>query len=100
MTLCPSAQYVLDDTGDAGEARLPVVGQEVHWRMVTLSEHYPMSGGRFRIRIVTRGAMLPESRVFTASSTPLEISVEDDRVSRMATLREAMKAVKALDPFS
>jgi hypothetical protein len=100
-TLCPSVQYVNDDTpGEAGNVRLPVVGREVHWRMVTLSEHYPMSGGRFRIRIATRGAMLPESQVFTASSSSVEISVEDDRMSRLATLREAMQASKALDPFS
>jgi hypothetical protein len=99
-TLCPSAQYIIDDLGASGEARLPVVGREVHWRMVTLSEHYPMSGGRFRIRMVTRGAMLPEAQVFTASSSPVEISVDDDRASRLATLREAIQAVKALDPFS
>jgi hypothetical protein len=99
-TLCASAQYTIDDLGGVGEGRFPVVAREVHWRMVTLSEHYPMSGGRFRIRIVTRGAMLPQALVFTASSSPVEISVEDDRMSRLATLREAMQAVKALDPFS
>jgi hypothetical protein len=44
--------------------------------------------------------MLPEAQVFTASSSPVEISVDDDRASRLATLREAMQAVKALDPFS
>jgi hypothetical protein len=97
-TLCPPAQYIIDKLNS--EERLPVVGGEGHWRMVTLSEHYPMSGGRFRIRIVTRGAMLPEAQAFTASSSPVEISVDDDRVSRLATLREAMQAVKALDPFS
>jgi hypothetical protein len=99
-TLCPSAQYITDDLGGVAEAKLPIIGREVRWRMVTLSEHYPMSGGRFRIRIVTRGAMLPEAQVFTASSSPVEISVEDDRMSRLATLREAMQAVKALDPFT
>lgn len=102
-TLCPSAQNLLndDDTpGEAGRTRLPVVGGEVRWRTVTLFAHYPTSGGRFRIRIATRGAILPEGRDFTASSAPLEISVEDDRASRLATLREAMQATKALDPFS
>ena len=99
-TLCPSAQYITDDLGGVAEARLPIIRGEVCWRIVTLSEHYPMSGGRFRIRIVTRGAMLPEAQVFTASSNPVEISVEDDRMSRLATLREAMQAVKALDPFT
>jgi hypothetical protein len=103
MTLCPSAQY--DMTGDTGPpvvggGSLPVVGGEVHWRMVTLFAHYPMSGGRFRIRAVTRGATLPEGQVFTARSIPLEISVEDDRTSRLATLRKAMQAVKALDAFT
>jgi hypothetical protein len=98
MTLCPSAQYLTDDL--TGEERLPVVGGEIRWRKVILLAHYPMSGGRFRIRIATSGAVLPEARVFTASSIPLEITVEDDRASRLATLREAMQAVKALDPFS
>ena len=97
-TLCPSSQSIIDDLSVV--ERLPVVAGEVHWRKVTLSEHYPMSGGRFRIRIVTRGAMLPEGQGFTVTSAPVEITVEDDRASRLATLREAMQAVKALDPFS
>jgi hypothetical protein len=97
-TLCPSEQYAVDDL--LGGERLPAVGGEVHWRTVTLSEHYPVSGGRFRIRIVTRGATLRDAQAFIARSVPLEISVEEDRASRLATLREAMQASRALDPFS
>jgi len=96
--LCPSAQYIIDELN--GEERLPVVGGDVLWRKVTLSERYPMSAGRFRIRVATRGAILPGTQTFTAVSMPVELSVEDDRGSRLATLREAMQAVKALDPFT
>ena len=95
-TLCAFAQYQIDTL--TGEGSLPVVGVEVHWRKWTLSEHYPMSPGRFRIRLGTRGALLPSTDVFTASSAPVEITVVDDPQWRVATLRQAMQAVKALDP--
>jgi hypothetical protein len=95
-TLCPSAQYHSDEL--TGENTLPVVGEEVRWQKMLLYENYPLSAGRFRIRAVTRGASLTDGYVFTASSTPDEISVEDDPQWRSATLREAMQAVKALGP--
>ncbi|MGD0429009.1 MAG: hypothetical protein ABSC10_20060 [Candidatus Acidiferrales bacterium] len=97
-TLCPSARYVADNL--SGEASLPVVGVEIHWRKMTLSEHYPMSAGRFHIQVVTRGAISPGGQVFTASSLPVEVSVVDDPQWRAATLRDAISAVKALDPLA
>lgn len=95
-TLCPTAQYQTDNL--TGESQLPVVGAEVRWRKLPLYDNYPMSAGRFRIRAVTRGASLTDGYIFTASSTPVEVTVVDDPQWRAATLREAMQAVKALGP--
>lgn len=95
-TLCPYAQYPIDNL--TGENTLPVVGAEVRWRKAALSDNYPMSAGKFRIRAVTRGANLAGGGIFTASSTPVEVTVVDDPEWRAATLREAMQAVKALGP--
>jgi hypothetical protein len=101
-TLCPSPQYPFGDDTPTTADKLAVifVGPEPRWQKMTLREHYPMSGGRFRIRVSTRGRLLPEKQEFTASSLPVEISVVDDPQERAATLRGAIEASKALDPFS
>lgn len=104
MTLCPSAQYPFGDeyVMSTNEHRLGViaVGAEARWQRFVLREHYPMSGGGFRIGVSTTGRLLPEGQDFTASSMPVEIRVVDDPHSRAATLSEATQAVKALDPFT
>jgi hypothetical protein len=92
-TLCPTAQYQMDDL--TGEDRLPVVGGEVRWSQIPLND-FAMSAGRYRIRAVTRGASLTDGYIFTASSTPVEVTLVDDPQWRAATLREAMQAVQAL----
>ncbi len=92
-TLCPSTQHPFgDDTPTSAQI---FVGTEARWRKMTLTEHYPMSGGRFRIRVTIWGLL-----GFTASSMPVEISVVDDPQERAVILRQAMQAVKTLDPFS
>jgi hypothetical protein len=92
-TLCPSTQYPLVDDTPANAQIL--VGTEARWQKMTLTEHYPMSGGHFRIRVSIWGQF-----GFTASSMPVEINVVDDPQERAATLRGAIEATKALDPFS
>jgi len=98
VTLCPSPQYLADNL--TGESKFPVLGAEAHWRRMLLSEHYPLSAGQFRIRAATRGSTLPGNEGFTANSMPVEVTVVDDPEWRAATLREAMQAVKRLDPLA
>ena len=100
-TLCPFAQYPpLSSDTLTGQPEVIAVGAEAHWQKFALTEHYPMSGGRFRIRVSTTGRLLSENQEFTASSAPVEIEVVDDPQSRAAILRDAVRATKALDPFT
>jgi hypothetical protein len=99
-TLCPFAQYPLSSDILTGQPEVIAVGAEAHWQKFALTEHYPMSGGRFRIRVSTTGHLLSKNQEFTASSAPVEIDVVDDPQSRAAILRDAVRATKALDPFT
>lgn len=102
-TLCPIALYPLSNDDGLNGQRKPeanAVGAEAHWQKFALTEHYPMSGGHFRIRVSTTGRFLTENEEFTASSAPVEIEVVDDPRSRAAILRDAIQATKALDPFT
>jgi hypothetical protein len=99
MALCPAAQYEIDNLiGDPIGKGLLDVNVEGRWMKLTLSDHYPMSAGRFRINVSTEGALLPRGSLFFATSMPVEINVVDDPQWRAATLREAIETVKNLDP--
>jgi hypothetical protein len=83
--------------GGGGLNLYPPVGGEPQWRKATITEHYPMSAGRFRVHAVTEGTVAhgPE---FVAKSSAIEFKVVNDLPWRRTVIRQIMDTITKLGP--
>jgi len=96
-TLCPYSQEYFDPPNYPS---YPIVGTEIRWRKLILTGHYPMSGGRFRIRAVTQIQTANSNVPGGARSAPVEIEVVDDQEWRTAVIRRTLDAISKLPPYA
>jgi hypothetical protein len=82
------------------EERLPVVGVDVLWRKVTLSEHYPTSGGGFASALSHGAPCCPKPRFLPRAQAQLRLASTTIERRGLLPFARQCKRSRHLDPFS
>lgn len=92
--VCP---YPASLGGDGSYPSYPPVSGEPQWRKVTMTQHYPMSAGNFRVRAVTEGT-IAQGPEFVARSSAIEFKVVNDLRWRRVRIHQTVDAITKLGP--